>query len=167
MVTVRVLPDSGASTTVVPHSLIKKLNIPIDKSYVNEVELTNASRQTMKVEGKVVFLLTCPVSETSRWVRGIASSSITGPILLGWEESYRFGYLTDKMMGRPVTVGTVNKVKAHNAATSLPDKSSITDSEIKPTKYQVQEEVEYIPKVPNIPKVPKQHDVDELMDKMT
>ena len=65
MVNVKVLPGSGALTTVFPYSLIKKLNIPIDKTYNNDVELTNASRETMGVEDELVILLTCPKSEKS------------------------------------------------------------------------------------------------------
>ena len=81
-----VLPDTGATITVISHDIAKSNGMTIKKA--NNERLLTADNNNMNVYGSTRFNI------NGTWIRALVSKSLTEEILLGWRDMQRLGIIS-------------------------------------------------------------------------
>ena len=106
------LPDTGASRTILSSEIVRKTGTKIDRSRADLYNLTNASKSQMSVEGEATIYVTPTHGSkkgTTLPLRGIVSSDLKGEILLGWSDGDKWGLLSKEYHDSCAQSVSVNK----------------------------------------------------------
>ena len=124
---VALIPDTGATVTVVPMRLVKKHGLRLDTTEKDLITLHDAQDVAMEVEGTTRLYVIPPGCSVPRLVSGVVSSSLADDILLGWRSMQSWGIIGKDF---PAVTDPINSHERARKAVAKDDREDAIKMEV-------------------------------------